>query len=77
MLANSIILRWSPEGRVTFLNEFGQQFFGYTAEEIIGRHVVGTLVPENESQGRDLRPLMEEICADRAQASRGAYSQAQ
>ena len=64
MLANSIILRWSPEGRVTFLNEFGQQFFGYTAEEIIGRHVVGTLVPENESQGRDLRPLMEEICAD-------------
>jgi PAS domain S-box-containing protein len=64
MLANSIILRWSPEGRVTFLNEYGQQFFGYTAEEIIGRHVIGKLVPKSESQGRDLRPLMEEICAD-------------
>ncbi len=64
MLANSIILRWSPEGRITFLNEFGQQFFGYTATEIIGRHVVGTIVPENESKGRELRPLMEEISAD-------------
>ena len=64
MLANSIILRWSPEGRITFLNEFGQQFFGYSAMEIIGQHVIGTLVPESESQGRDLRPLMEEICVN-------------
>ena len=64
MLANSIILRWSPEGRITFLNEFGQRFFGYTAQEIVGRHVVGTIVPETESEGRDLRPLMEKICAD-------------
>jgi PAS domain S-box-containing protein len=64
MLANSIILRWSPDGRVIFLNEFGRQFFGYTEAEIVGRHVVGTIVPEDESGGRDLRPLMEEICAD-------------
>ncbi len=64
MLANSIILRWSPEGRITFLNEFGQQFFGYTSLEIIGRHVVGTLVPENESKGRDLRSLIDALCAD-------------
>lgn len=64
MLANSIILRWSPDGRIIFLNEFGQRFFGYTETEILGRHVVGTIVPEHESQGRDLRPLMEKICAD-------------
>ncbi|MBN1605649.1 MAG: PAS domain S-box protein [Polyangiaceae bacterium] len=64
MLANSIILRWSPEGRITFLNEFGQRFFGYTAAEIVGRHVLDTIVPPSESTGRDLRPLMEAICAD-------------
>jgi PAS domain S-box-containing protein len=64
MLANSIILRWSRDGRITFLNEFGQRFFGYTESEIVGRHVVGTIVPETESTGRDLRPLMKEICAD-------------
>ncbi len=61
--ANSIILRWNREGEVTFLNEFGQKFFGYSEAEILGRHVVGTIVPESESTGRDLSPLMDEICA--------------
>jgi PAS domain S-box-containing protein len=60
--ANSIILRWNRLGEITFMNEFGQRFFGYTEAEILGRHVVGTIVPETESTGRDLRPLMEEIC---------------
>ena len=64
MLANSIILRWSRDGRITFLNEFGQRFFGYTETEILGRHVIGTIVPENESTGRNLGPLMEEICTN-------------
>jgi PAS domain S-box-containing protein len=64
--ANSIILHWTRDGRIIFLNEFGQHFFGYTAAEIVGRHVIGTIVPENESGGRDLRPLMDEICANPA-----------
>ncbi len=62
--ANSIILRWNCKGEVTFLNEFGQNFFGYSEQEIVGQHVVGTIVPETESGGRDLRPLMEQICAN-------------
>ena len=64
--ANSIILHWTRDGRIIFLNEFGQRFFGYSEAEIRGRHVVGTIVPETESGGRDLRPLMEEICRDPA-----------
>ena len=31
--ANSIILRWNADGHITFLNEFGQRFFGYSAAE--------------------------------------------
>ena len=62
-LANSIILRWTRDGRITFLNEFGQKFFGYSAEEIVGRHVVGTIVPATETGGRELGPLMDEILA--------------
>ncbi len=62
--AKSIVLHWTRDGLVTFLNEFGQGFFGYTEAEIVGRHVVGTIVPETESTGRDLRPLMARICAD-------------
>jgi PAS domain S-box-containing protein len=62
--ANSIILRWNPEGQITFLNEFGLRFFGYTAAEILGRHVMDTIVPATESSGRDLRPLMAQICSN-------------
>lgn len=61
--ANSIILRWNAEGKITFLNEFGQKFFGYAEDEIIGRHVLGTIVPTTETSGRDLGQLMDEICA--------------
>ena len=62
--ANSIILRWNAEGRITLLNEFGQRFFGYSAQEILGRHVIGTITPETESTGNDLRRLIEQISAD-------------
>jgi len=62
--ANPIILRMTSDGRITFLNEFGQRFFGYSAEEIVGHHIVGTIVPETETGGRDLGQLMEQICAN-------------
>lgn len=62
--ANSIILRWTHDGRITFLNEFGQRFFGYTAEEIIGRHVMETIVPEIDSNNSRLRSLLDQISAD-------------
>jgi PAS domain S-box-containing protein len=61
--ANSIILRWDTAGRITFLNEFGQSFFGFCEDEILGRHVVGTIVPPSESNGRDLVELMARISA--------------
>lgn len=62
--ANSIILRWNAQGYVTFINSFGQQFFGYTAEEIFGQPIIGTIVPVTDSAGRDLQDLMQRICLD-------------
>lgn len=62
--ANSIILQWNSKGEISFINEFGLAFFGYPEQEIIGRHVVGTIVPETETTGRDLSSLMEKICLD-------------
>ena len=59
--ANSIILRMTPEGRITFFNEFAEVFFGYTEEEILGRNVVGTIVPNTESSGRDLAQMIRDI----------------
>ena len=59
--ANSIILRMDGTGTVTFFNEFAQKFFGYHEQEILGRNVIGTIVPELESTGRDLKFLMGDI----------------
>ena len=62
--ANSIILRLDPEGRITFFNEFAQQFFGYSEDEILGRHVVGSIAPEIDSSGRDLREMVDDALAN-------------
>jgi len=60
---NSIILRWGRDGTVRFLNEFGQSFFGYKEREIVGRNVIGTIVSETETSGRDLRAMIADILA--------------
>ncbi|MGO9532720.1 MAG: PAS domain S-box protein [Syntrophobacteraceae bacterium] len=63
--ANSIILRWDIAGNVTFFNEFAQSFFGYSEEEILGKNLVGTIVPEFESAtGRNLQLMVEDITAN-------------
>jgi PAS domain S-box-containing protein len=59
--ANSIILRLDSKGNVTFFNEFAQKFFGFGADEIIGRNAVGTIVPEKDSNGHDLKKMIRNI----------------
>jgi len=59
--ANSIILRRNTLGNITFINEFAQKFFGYSEEELLGRNVVGTIVPEVDSTGRDLTQMIMDI----------------
>jgi len=63
--ANSIILRWDVEGNITYMNPFGLDFFGFSLEELIGKNVVGTIVPETESSTRrDLTSLMKDLQRD-------------
>ena len=59
--ANSIILRMDSKGTLSFFNEYAQRFFGFTAEEVLGKNVVGTIVPETDSDGTDLRAMMVEL----------------
>ncbi|MFZ5453436.1 MAG: PAS domain S-box protein [Thermodesulfobacteriota bacterium] len=59
--ANSIILRLDPQGRITFFNEFAQKFFGYSGEQVLGRSIVGTIVPACDRQGRNLAVMMADL----------------
>ncbi len=59
--ANSIVLEMDDEGKVTFMNRYGQEFFGYDETEIIGKSVIGTIVPEKDTLGNDLCPLINDV----------------
>jgi PAS domain S-box-containing protein len=57
----SIILEMDTKGNVAFLNRFGQEFFGYSEEEIVGQNVVGTIVPQIDSLGNDVESRIAEV----------------
>jgi PAS domain S-box-containing protein len=59
--ASSIILRWAADGTIRYINPYGSRLLGYTQEELCGRNVIGTIVPQTESSGRDLREMIREI----------------
>ena len=61
--ANSVIMRWQPDGRIIFFNTFALNFFGYAEEEILGRNLVGTIIPARDSAGHDLSSLATDIVA--------------
>jgi PAS domain S-box-containing protein len=52
--ADCIILRMGKNGRITFFNEFAQKFYGYTEQEILGKNIIGTIIPEENKFGRNL-----------------------
>src|SRR5208337_583773 len=58
---NSIIMRRDMAGRITFFNEFAQVFFGFSKDDILGKHVVGTITPEVDRSGRDMKKMIEDI----------------
>jgi PAS domain S-box-containing protein len=59
--ANSIILRMGKDGKIIFFNEFAQSFFGYKEEEVIGKNVIGTIVPKTDKAGQDLSAMIRDI----------------
>ncbi len=62
--AGSIILGWDTAGMITFMNDYGQRLLGYPEEDLLGRSVVGTIVPDRDSSGRDLVAMIEGITSN-------------
>lgn len=47
-----VVLRMDTSGRISFINGYGANLFGYAAEELLGRHVVGTILPSEDRNGQ-------------------------
>lgn len=56
---NSIILRFNSEGKITFFNHFSEQLFGYSEKELLGKPMVGTIIPEKDEEGRDQQAMVQ------------------
>ena len=59
--ANSIVLRVDPAGTIRFINTVGATFFGFTPEELIGKNLIGAIVPRRSHSGRDLEGMIRDV----------------
>ncbi len=59
--ANSIVLRVDTRGIIRFINKFGAAFFGFTPEELVGKNLVGTILPQKSRTGRDLAKMVRDV----------------
>jgi PAS domain S-box-containing protein len=56
-----IILSLNRNGQITFLNHYGQSFFGYSEQEILGKPMLGTLTPLTGFEGRNLATFLADV----------------
>ncbi len=57
----SIIIRMDTQGTITFFNNFALSFFDYTSDDVIGKNVVGTIVPQKARGGHDLSMMANDL----------------
>jgi two-component system NtrC family sensor kinase len=59
--ANSIIIKLDAVGKVNFFNEFAQNFFGYTQEEIVGKSAIGRIISTTDNDRYDWEIMARDI----------------
>jgi len=57
----SIIIRIDTLGNIAFLNTYALTFFDYAAEDVIGKNVVGTIIPKKSRSGHDLSMMANDL----------------
>lgn len=62
--ANSAIIKVGTDGIINFANPFALEFFGYSEDEIIGRPALGTIIPEVDSEGKNMARMVDTLLQD-------------
>ena len=57
----SIIIRMDMQGMITFFNNYALTFFDYTSDEVIGKNVVGIIVPQKARASHDLSMMANDM----------------
>ncbi|MBW4623084.1 MAG: PAS domain S-box protein [Cyanosarcina radialis HA8281-LM2] len=59
--ANSVIIRYDPQGRIRYINDYGVKLLGYEEHQILGRTLFETIIPDIELSGRDVKPFIHDL----------------
>lgn len=62
-LSSSLIVRWKPDGTIVFVNEPVVQYCGSSREELLGKNIVGTIVPAHLLRGKTLQSMLQKVIA--------------
>jgi len=57
----SIIIRMDTLGNITFFNNYALTFFDFTSDDVIGKNVVGTIVPQKTRVQHDLSMMVNDL----------------
>lgn len=57
----SIILRVDMDGLITYINEYAEEFYGYSADDLIGKPLVGSLIHESNLEGKSTGRYVEQL----------------
>ena len=60
--ANSAIIKYNMDGTITFINRFGEELFGYPAEEIVGKRGIETInKPRNQNEYVESKAFLKKL----------------
>lgn len=59
--ANSVIIRYDPQGRIHYINDYGVKLLGYEEHQVLGRTLFETIIPDIELSGRDVKPMVHDL----------------
>jgi diadenylate cyclase len=59
--SQSIIIRMDTRGVITFCNTYALTFFDYASEDMMGKNVVGTIVPQKTRVQHDLSTMVNDL----------------
>lgn len=59
--ASSSIVKLDSSGRIVFINSFAQNLFGYTAKDVIGKFVLGTIIQQKNNSVREFAKIIYDL----------------
>jgi PAS domain S-box-containing protein len=61
---HSAIIKTDLEGEISLFNEMAGKVFGYSPEEILGKNIVGTIVPPGSRYAREMLTLLNDVASE-------------